>query len=304
MTVNPLISAAELAESVHTVRVLDVRWRLDRPNGHAEYREGHIPGAVYVDLDTQLAAHGLATEGRHPLPSLEHVGDAARSWGLNVGDPVVIYDDFQNVPASRAWWLLRNAGLDDVRVLDGGLAAWRASGGPLETGDPGDPGERGDGIVEPGNVQLSGNMDLTGRNIAGKHLPAIGLAEAADFPATGILLDARAPERYRGEVEPMDPRAGHIPRAINAPASMNLAADGTFLPADELRARYESLGVVDGVPVASYCGSGVTAAQTVLALSVAGFSSALFPGSWSQWSNHPELPVATGPGEPGPLAAG
>jgi thiosulfate/3-mercaptopyruvate sulfurtransferase len=273
---NPLISVAQLAEKLSagdTVRVLDVRWRLDRPTGLAEYRDGHIPGAVYVDLDTQLAAHGLPTDGRHPLPSLDSLVDAARSWGLNAGDPVVVYDDFQGVPASRAWWLLTNAGLSDVRVLDGGLGAWRAAASPIETGER--PPERG-------TVELSEN-----------NLATLDLADVADFPTTGILFDARAPERFRGEVEPMDPQAGHIPGAVNAPASMNLAADGRFLPASELRARYESLGVADGVPVASYCGSGVTAAQTVLALSVAGYSSALFPGSWSQWSNHPELPVAT-----------
>jgi thiosulfate/3-mercaptopyruvate sulfurtransferase len=290
---NPLISVSELAGvlgggggDIHQpgteparVRVLDVRWRLDRPNGNAEYREGHIPGAVYVDLETQLAAHGLPTEGRHPLPSREKLQNAARSWGINAGDSVVVYDDFQNVPASRAWWLLTNAGVADVRVLDGGLAAWRAAGRATEGGE---------NVPEPGTIELGDGQ-----------LPTIGLAEAAAFSATGVLLDARAPERYRGEVEPMDPRAGHIPGAVNAPASINLGADGTFLPAAELRERYTELGVGEGagegVAVASYCGSGVTAAQTVLALSVAGISSALFAGSWSQWSQNPELPAATGP---------
>jgi thiosulfate/3-mercaptopyruvate sulfurtransferase len=264
----------EPAREGGAIRILDVRWRLDRPNGSAEYREGHIPGAVYVDLDTELAAHGLATDGRHPLPSLDLLVDAARSWGLNAGDRVVVYDDFQSVPASRAWWLLTNAGLADVRVLDGGLAAWCSAGQPLEIGT---------------RTPNRGTVELT----EGK-LPIIELADAADFPSTGILLDARAPERYRGDVEPMDPRAGHIPGAINAPASINFGPNGTFLSAEQLRERYAALGVVDGVAVASYCGSGVTASQTVLALSVAGFSSALFPGSWSQWSQHPELPAATG----------
>jgi thiosulfate/3-mercaptopyruvate sulfurtransferase len=264
----------EPARDGGTLRILDVRWRLDRPNGSAEYREGHIPGAVYVDLDTELAAHGAPTDGRHPLPTLEQLVDAARSWGLNVGDRVVVYDDFQSVPASRAWWLLTNAGFADVRVLDGGLEAWRSAGHPVETGER---------TAERGTVELTeGN------------LPTIGLADAAKFPTAGVLLDARAPERYRGEVEPMDPRAGHIPGAINAPASINFGPDGMFLSPEQLRERYAALGVVDGVAVASYCGSGVTASQTVLALSIAGISSALFPGSWSQWSQHPELPAATG----------
>jgi thiosulfate/3-mercaptopyruvate sulfurtransferase len=285
---NPLVSVSELAQLLdgggsdihqhgnfaHPVRVLDVRWRLDRPNGSAEYREGHIPGAVYVDLDTQLAAHGLPTAGRHPLPSTPQLQDAARGWGLHPGDAVVIYDDFQSVPASRAWWLLTNAGVANVRVLDGGLAAWRAAGYPIEGG-----------VNEP----EAGSVELTDG-----HLPTIGLAEAGEFPSVGVLIDARAPERFRGDVEPMDPRAGHIPGAVNAPASLNLGEDGTFLSADELRQRYAELGVAEGIAVASYCGSGVTAAQTVLALSVAGFSSALFAGSWSQWSQHPELPAAIG----------
>ncbi len=256
------------------VRVLDVRWRLTRPNGHAEYLDGHIPGAVYVDLDTQLAQKGAPTDGRHPLPTVEVLQQAVRSWGINDGERVVVYDDAQSAAASRAWWLLRYAGLADVRVLDGGLAEWTAEGYELETGEV---------AVEPGTATLSYG-----------HLPLLDIDGAAGFPAKGVLLDARAPERYRGETEPLDPRAGHIPGAVNAPSTANVDSRGRFLPAEQLRQRFVELGVTDDAPVAAYCGSGITAAHNALALALAGFEPAVYPGSWSQWSNHPDRPVATG----------
>lgn len=275
MADSPLVTAADLAEVLGRVRILDVRWRLDRPDGRPDYLAGHIPGAVYVDLDTELADHGRpATEGRHPLPSPAALQAAARRWGIRRDDIVVVYDDLGGMSAARAWWMLRDAGLD-VRVLDGALAAWRAAGYELETGE-----------VTPreGDVVLRRGLQ-----------PVLGLDDVAGFPDVGTLLDARAAERYRGEVEPVDLAAGHIPGAVSAPTAGNLDAEGRFLAPELLRARFRELGVDAGAPVAAYCGSGVTAAHEVLALEVAGFRAALFPGSWSAWSQHPELPVATGP---------
>jgi len=273
-----LITPAELDTQIHGDHapvVLDVRWRLDAPDGRPAYLTGHIPGAVYVSLDDDLAAHGAATEGRHPLPTPEAFQAAARRWGIDDGDEVVVYDDWMGWGAARAWWMLTDAGIR-ARVLDGGLGAWRAARLPLETAEA-SPAP-GTATVRPG------------------HLPSLTIDEAATLAAggEGALLDARAGERYRGEVEPLDPRAGHIPGALSAPTTDNLNADGTLRSAAELRARFDALGIGDGT-VGVYCGSGVSAAQQVLALAVAGRSAALYAGSWSQWSNHSARPVAVGP---------
>lgn len=272
-----LLDAHRLSDALTATtppRVLDVRWKLGGPPGREEYAAGHIPGAVYVDLDTELAGHGVPTDGRHPLPQLADFQEAVRRWGLNDGDEVVVYDDVSGTSAARAWWLLRHAGFGSVRVLDGGLAAWRAAGGELETAE--NIPERGTATVEYGS------------------LPTIDADGAAAFPQHGVLLDARAGERFRGEVEPVDPRAGHIPGAVSAPTTGNLAPDGTLLTADALTDRFAALGVTREAPVAVYCGSGVTAAHEILALEVAGFEAALYPGSFSAWSNDDERPVATG----------
>ncbi|WP_295840304.1 sulfurtransferase [uncultured Microbacterium sp.] len=259
------------------VRLLDVRWRLDRPDGRPDYRFGHIPGAQYVALDEDLADHHApATEGRHPLPSVEELQSTARRWGISRGDTVVVYDDAKNTASARAWWLLRFAGFADVRLLDGALRTWTDAGYDLEKGDAETPA--------PGTVDLSYGA-----------LPSLTLDEVAAFAEDGLLLDARAGERYRGETEPIDPRAGHIPGAVSAPTADNVGEDGRFRSAEELRARFRMLGAEDGVSIGVYCGSGVTAAHQAVALSLAGFEPRVFPGSWSQWSNHPELPVATGP---------
>lgn len=280
-----LITADGLAEAIalaaaggRRVRLLDVRWQLDRPDGRAEYRAGHIPGAVYVDLDRQLACKGDPREGRHPLPPIHRFEADARSWGIDDGDLVVVYDDLGNMSAARAWWLLRHAGVQNVLMLDGALAAWRASGRRLESGDV---------HVATGTVSL-----------AFGHLPVVSMIEAGGFPQRGVLLDARAPERYRGETEPIDPRAGHIPGARNTPTTGNLDADGRFLDGRDLLARFASVGVQRGQAVATYCGSGVTAAHNVAALMLAGIDAALYAGSWSQWSQHRELPAATGSENP------
>jgi thiosulfate/3-mercaptopyruvate sulfurtransferase len=269
-----LITADELAAAIPVVRVLDVRWRLDRPDGRDDHRAGHVPGAVYVDLDHELAGHGEPSDGRHPLPSVDALQAAARSWGIDDDSTVVVYDDHGNLAAARAWWLLTYAGVADVRVLDGGLQAWTGSDRALETGDV---------TPTPGEVTLSYG-----------HLPVVEADDVLDVAASGSLLDARAPERYRGETEPIDPVAGHIPGAVNTPTGENLAEDGHFLDPATLRARFIAAGVDPGRPVATYCGSGVTAAHNIVALTLAGFAPALYPGSWSQWSNQPERPVATG----------
>lgn len=274
--VSILITADELAEQLASGAppvILDVRWRLDRPDGRPAYLEGHIPGAVYVDLERELARSGRPEEGRHPLPPVARLQAAARSWGIGQGDEVVVYDDLQNLSSSRAWWLLRHAGIAEVRLLDGSLQAWVASGRALESG-----------TVQPkaGNVTLSYG-----------HLPTIDIDGAAAFPGHGTLLDARAGERYRGEIEPVDPRAGHIPGAVSAPTAENVDDEGRFLPPEGLRQRFRGLGISAGGQVAVYCGSGVTATHEIVALTLAGYRPALYPGSWSEWSNHPERPVAT-----------
>jgi thiosulfate/3-mercaptopyruvate sulfurtransferase len=266
-----LISADELREALseNRVRLLDVRWALGDPDGPQHYLEGHIPGAVFVDLETELAAPPSPARGRHPLPDIGQLEKCARSWGICAGDTVVVYDATGGMAAARAWWLLRWAGVADVRILDGGLPAWTATGAELATGAEPDP--------DAGDVELSPN-----------HLPVIDADAAARWP--GALLDARAGERFRGEQEPIDPRAGHIPGAISAPTADNLTADGHFRTPDELRARFADYPG----PVAVYCGSGVTAAHQIAALAVAGIDAALYPGSWSQWSNDPKRTVATG----------
>lgn len=280
---NILITADDLARSIADERdgrasgrtvVLDVRWSLAVPDGRPAFLAGHIPGAVFVDLDHELADHSASGQGRHPLPSEAAFTDAMRGWGLHDGDRVVVTDDSGNQASARAWWLLRHAGVDDVRMLDGGNVAWAAAGHPLEAGET--TPERGDATAHFGGM------------------PVIDLEEAGRFPESGVLLDARAAERYRGEVEPIDPRAGHIPGARSAPSGDNLDADGRFLPAEVLRGTFAQLGIEPGTPVAAYCGSGVTAAHQVAALALAGIDAALYPGSWSQWSNEPDRLVATG----------
>ncbi len=278
---GPLMAVPALAarfDAGQRTVVLDVRWALGDPRGREHYLGGHLPGAVFVDLATELATPGTPERGRHPLPTDAEFQETARRWGINNGDVVVAYDNSGNMAAARLWWMLRNAGFQDVYLLDGGLAAWRDAGLPLDTG----PVEAAVGRVSL-RVSPAGGM-----------MPSIGAAAAADWPTTGVLLDARAGERYRGEFEPVDPRAGHIPGARSAPTTENVDGAGHFLPADELRRRFEDLGVRDDVPVAVYCGSGVTAAHEVAALEIAGFRAALYPGSFSEWSNNPALPVATG----------
>jgi thiosulfate/3-mercaptopyruvate sulfurtransferase len=264
--------------------LLDTRWRLGGPPGIDSYRAGHIPGAVYVDLDTDLA--GPPGEGgRHPLPARGDFEAAMRRAGVTGGRPVVVYDDGDSTIAARAWWTLRYFGHAQVQVLNGGFRAWTAAGQPVTTAEP--QVAAGDFSAVPGQ------------------LPVLEPEQAAALARSGVLLDARAAERYRGEIEPVDPVAGHIPGAVSAPTLGNLGRDGRFLPVAELRARFAGLGVAAGRPgtlgevaVGAYCGSGVTAAHEVLALDLAGVPAGLYVGSWSGWTADPGRPVATGP-DPG-----
>jgi thiosulfate/3-mercaptopyruvate sulfurtransferase len=273
---DALIDVVDLADRLagpSAPIVLDVRWRLGGPPGSDEYLIGHIPGAVFLDLDAQLTG-APGAGGRHPLPDPARLQEELRAAGLRDGYPVVVYDHGDGLPAARTWWTLRWAGLADVRVLDGGFAAWTAAGRPTEPGAATLP--PGDITVRPGG------------------LPVLDAAGAATLAEGGALVDARAAARFRGETEPIDPVAGHIPGARNVPAAELVGADGRLLPPAALRERFEAAGVPDAGPVGAYCGSGVTAAQTVLALTVAGYPDpALYVGSWSEWITDPDRPVET-----------
>ncbi|GLX40483.1 sulfurtransferase [Streptomyces roseochromogenus] len=272
-----ILSASELMSEMAGSRppvLLDIRWQLGGPDQRPAYEAGHLPGAVYVDLDRELAGPP-GSGGRHPLPDPEAFGAVMRRAGVRSDAPVVVYDGGQGWAAARAWWLLGWTGHPDVRVLDGGLAAWTAAGGAV-TADTPTPVE-GDFKPNPG---ARGLLDADA---------------AASLARTGLLLDARAGERYRGEVEPIDPVGGHIPGAVSAPTTENVGPDGLFLPAGTLRARFARLGATGDTEVGVYCGSGVSGAHEVLALEVAGIGSGLYAGSWSHWSSDPARPVATGP---------
>ena len=280
---GPLVAVADLRallrSSPEAVTELDVRYRLGGPPGAGEHLAGHVPGAAYVDLDRDLAGPPGAG-GRHPLPAADDFGAAMVRAGVRGARPVVVYDDWAGQAAGRAWWLLRFHGHPDVRVLDGGWTAWLREGGPVETGEP--------------------------VTVAGDFTPVPGgmpVVEADEVPDVPVLVDARAPERYRGESEPVDPVAGHVPGALNAPTSRNLTPEGLFRPVAELREAWaEVLAAVDGVEpdpeapdepvVAAYCGSGVTAVHAVIALELLGVPAALYPGSWSDWIADPRRPVA------------
>jgi thiosulfate/3-mercaptopyruvate sulfurtransferase len=273
-----LVTAAELAQHLAEglpVTILDVRWQLTEPDGREAYQRGHLPGAVYVPLEDDLTDHTVTGRGRHPLPSGFAVEAAARRWGVRGGVPTVVYDDWNCAGSARAWWVLTAAGIDGVRILDGGLAAWKSIGGELETGTA---------TAQPGNATV------VYRDLYAGALPTLTADEAACF--AGVLLDARAPERFRGETEPVDPVPGHIPGARNTPSTQALAADGTFRSDDDLR-QFFAADSQDGVGV--YCGSGITASVTVAALRATGIEAKLFPGSWSEWCSDPLRPVASGP---------
>ena len=307
---GPLIGVAELAELLDAPArpvVFDARWSLAGPPGIEEYLAGHIPGACFIDLDLDLA-DPPGSGGRHPLPAVPRFERAMRAAGLSRRRLAIAYDAADATSASRLWWLLRYHGHDLVRVLDGGFAAWRAAGLPVAIDLP---------LPVPGDFSAR-----PGR------LPVLDAAGAAAVARSGVLLDSRASERYRGEREPVDPVAGHIPGAVSLPAAGNTRPDGRFRSPVELRARLAAAGVAladgagsdgagsggagsdgagsggNGTPdglaatrkVAAYCGSGVVATQQLLALELAGYEgAALYPGSWSEWITDPTRPVATGP---------
>jgi len=270
---SPLITVDDLRALAERPVLIDVSWNLAGPPGREAYDAGHLPGAYFVDLDTELAGPP-GPGGRHPLPAATTVTAALRRAGVGPSTPVVVYDAANSTAAARAWWVFRYYGVRDVRVLDGGLAAWQAAGGEVTTEVPAD----GDSSF----IATAG------------HIPMLDADGAAEVAAAGVLLDARAPERFAGEVEPMDPVAGHIPRAVNAPTTANVDATGHFLPADELRERFEKLGANGSTQVGVYCGSGVTAAHEALALEITGVSATVYVGSWSEWITDPSRPVATG----------
>ena len=271
MTRGPLISPDELADELADVTVLDVRYVQGGPPGRELHEAGHVPGAAYVDLDEDLA-DPPGSGGRHPLPDERRFEAAMRRAGVRGDRPVVVYDDWQGRAAARAWWLLKHHGHQDVRVLDGGWTGWQEDHHPVEVGET---------TVEPGDFTVSPDKRMA-------------VVEADDVLEVDVLIDARAAERYRGETEPVDPVAGHVPGAVNVPTTDNLDERGRFRPADELHATYARVGATSSGSVAAYCGSGVTAAHDLLALASAGIDAALYPGSWSGWITDPARPVETG----------
>jgi thiosulfate/3-mercaptopyruvate sulfurtransferase len=286
MPFTTLIDAATLLELAGKplVSVIDCRFDLMNPEGgRREYLKGHIPGARYADLNEDLSAPITANSGRHPLPSPEGFAATLSRLGIDRATQVIAYDDAGGSFAARAWWLLRWLDHMSVAVLDGGLKAWIAAGGSLESGDE----KPLSAVPAGGRIQPRSNADA--------------VIDTADIPAfledpEHLLVDARAPERYAGSVEPIDAVAGHIAGAVNHPFSTNLAPDGRFLPAAELKRRWEArLEGREASQVAAMCGSGVTACHNLLGLEVAGLPGArLYAGSWSEWIRDPNRIVARG----------
>ncbi|MEO7059490.1 MAG: sulfurtransferase [Lapillicoccus sp.] len=274
-----LVTAAVLARELgggSPPVVLDVRWHLSDAHGagRERYARGHLPGARFLDLEAVLTRHtGDPRDGRHPLPDVATLEAGLGALGVDPDSRVVVYDEATSFAADRAWWVLRWAGLS-ARVLDGGLGAWAAHGAPFEVG-------------------AGGGWPPTTLSLTTGHLPELSADQAASWPDHGTLVDVRAGGRFRGETEPLDPRAGHIPGAVNALVAASLfTPDGAMPPDDVLRAAAGDL--TSGAELAAYCGSGVSAAHTVLAMAVLDVPTALFAGSWSAWSNDPDRPVATG----------
>jgi thiosulfate/3-mercaptopyruvate sulfurtransferase len=278
-----LISTSELAARIGDpkLRILDSRWYLDPARtGLDAYKEGHIRGAFFADIDSDFTAPGGrrgGPRGRHPFPSASQMQNVIRLFGITPGVEVVVYDDAAGGIAARVWFVLHAYGFDACAVLDGGITKWIAEGREI-TDQPPSISTMTDFVVTP-------RLELV-----------VSKAQLLEEKDRRLVLDARIRERYRGDTEPIDPRAGHIPGALNAPYLDNLTAGTTpvFRPASELREHYEALGVRDDKEPVVYCGSGVTAAHNLLALHIAGFKGRLYAGSWSEWSSDPALPIATG----------
>lgn len=279
MTLGPLVTVDWLAAHLAEVRLADTRWYLPGAGktGRAEYLAGHLPGAVFLDVDEELADPPSRARGRHPLPSAERLTAALSRAGISDGEDVVAYDDVGGAIAARLWWLLRAFGhRGGAAVLDGGVAAWRAAGHPLTTLIPHPAPGTFHARLDPARVVSRDEVDRLRRSTA------------------AVVLDARARERYAGITEPIDARPGHIPGARSTPFADNLLDGHLRAPAD-LRARYASVGVTPDATIVAYCGSGVTACHTILALELAGSPGALlYDGSYSQWAANEALPVATG----------
>lgn len=283
-SVTPLVSAAWLQDRINdpNVRIIDVRWYLTEPQrGRQEYQQSHIPRAIFVDLDTDLAAPRGSGPGRHPLPKPEDFQAVLQRASISNTTHVIAYDSSGGAAAARFWWLLRYVGHTKISLLDGGWQAWQAANYPTteEVYRP-----------MPSKFTLNINTEMV--------IDADTVEQLRQQTGT-LLLDARATERYEGKVEPMDAKAGHIPGARSAPFAGNLQADSSFKQADELRHRFDNLGLAEAEQVVCYCGSGVTAAHNLFALHLLGYNDAvLYEGSWSDWSSDPARPVATG-SEPG-----
>jgi thiosulfate/3-mercaptopyruvate sulfurtransferase len=272
---NPLVDVATLQEMLASPRppvVCDVRWALATGGDPDSYLSGHIPGAHFVHMEQDLSSTP-GKNGRHPLPAPDTFAAAMRRVGVDADSVVVFYDDGPGMSAARAWWLLRYFGHADAYVLDGGLPAWKEAGFPISTDVT---------TVAPGSFV-----------VAPSRVDTVDASEVLAAAENGVLLDARDLERYQGLVEPVDPVAGHIPGAVSAPTKENIGPDGRFLSPDALKARFAAVGVTSDEAVTVYCGSGVTAAHEILALAAAGYSAALYPGSWSHWITDESRPVAT-----------
>jgi thiosulfate/3-mercaptopyruvate sulfurtransferase len=286
---HPLVSAEWLAAHLSEVVVADVRWYLDGRSGYDAYVQGHIPTAVFVDVDRALSAPPEPGRGRHPLPEPEAFAQAMSAVGIGDADHVVAYDDSGGSTAARLWWMLEATG-HQAAILDGGLQAWMDEGGGHAP-----PGGRG-----PRRSLQAGETSRPAARFTPRPWPTELLASMQDIDQLrrdpkALVIDARAPQRYSGVVETIDPRAGHIPGARNAPWAGNLdPASGRFRSADALRDRFAVLGADRARNVAVYCGSGVTACHDVLALRLAGIRARLYVGSWSQWSAEDTRPIATG----------
>jgi thiosulfate/3-mercaptopyruvate sulfurtransferase len=268
--IPPVVDVSWWQDRREEVVLADVRWYLDGRSGREAYDQGHLPGAMFVDLDRWLSREGSPQEGRHPLPDPETFAEGMARLGIGDSDTVVAYDDAGGVIAARLVWMLRVTG-HRAALLDGGMAAYD---GPLER------------VTAPRPVAV-----FTPREWPAERLADID--DAADLANT--VLDARNQDRYRGEHDPVDPRPGHVPGARSLPCRENLDAHGRFLPVEQLRRRFEQAGVTDGALVISYCGSGVTACHNLLALELVGLGHGrLYPGSWSQYSHASDRPVATG----------
>jgi len=281
MNEGPLIQAELLAERLEdtALRIFDCRFDLARPDaGRALYRDEHLPGAVYADLDLDLSARQTPGSGRHPLPEPSEFEARLREWGVSDDSVVVAYDDGNSMYAARMWWMLQWLGHEQSLVLDGGMRRWMRLGLPLDETIPRRP---------PGNFVARFRPELA---VDAQHV----LAASGD--SSSLILDARAPERFRGDVEPIDAVAGHVPGARNYPFASSLEADGRFLEAAQLRTALEQrLGGMPAHKTVAMCGSGVSACHLLLAMDIAGLPGArLYPGSWSEWSRDPTRPVARG----------